>query len=116
MRVFDPDTPEGAKAPRDIARQRKTPRRREAFARASLGLTRSPFDEELAYAAGILGEFASELDITVDYFDRYLALRGLRSNDDRNWRGKELSAEEKYALAVVQNYARARQQPYPGVR
>jgi hypothetical protein len=36
------------------------------------------------------------------WFDRYLALRGIRAHDHRTYQGKELEADEQIALDAVQ--------------
>ena len=64
-----------------------------------------PFDAELTYAAGYMAEFVGGRIVSVDYYDRFLCLRGMRSHDDRNWRKRELTDEEKHALFQVQQFA-----------
>jgi hypothetical protein len=108
---LSPDTPEGRDARSEIRTRKKTTRRREAFARAVEGLTLDPFDERLAYLAGLEAEYVRGTYDVVDYYDRFLALRGIRVHDDRTWRRRELTDEEKHALAQIQQFE---SEPLPG--
>jgi hypothetical protein len=108
--VLSPDTPEGRDAPREIRLHKKTTRRREAFARAVEALALDPFDERLAYLAGLQAEYVRGSYDFVDYYDRFLALRGIRVHNDRTWRKRELDADEKHALAQIQEFE---SQPLP---
>ena len=104
VRAWRPDTQEGRDAPRAIRSKKKTRRRREAYARAVAGLRLDPFDEELAYAAGLMAEYVAGTLEALDYYDRFLTLRGIRVHDDRNWRGRELTPEESHALFQIQQF------------
>jgi hypothetical protein len=108
VRRLRPDTEEGRDAPRELARATKTSRRRQAHARALEGLADDPFDEELAHAAARMAEFTPGMHVAVDYYDRFLAMRGIRAHDDRNWRRRQLTDEEQHALFQVQEYERGR--------
>jgi len=99
-----PDTEEGRAAPREIRIQKKTTRRREAFDRAVEGLAQDPFDPELALLAGRMAEYVRGTYDAVDYFDRFLALRGIQVHDDRTWRKRELTPDESYALFQIQQF------------
>jgi hypothetical protein len=108
---LSPDTPEGREARREIRSRKKTTRRREAFARAVEGLALDPFDERLTYLAGLEAEYVRGTYDLVDYYNRFLALRGIRVHDDRTWRGRELTDEEEHALAQIQQFE---SEPLPG--
>ncbi len=103
VRVLRPDAGEGAEPP-ELAKQSKTSRRRAALHTALEGLIHDPLDPELAYAAGTMAEFVLGRLETLSLYDRFLALRGIRPHDDRNWRGRKLTEEEDYALFYVQRY------------
>ncbi len=105
VRLWRPDTEEGKDAPANVRSRKKTDRRRAAFQFALEGLANDPFDAELTYAAGYMAEFVGGRIVSVDYYDRFLCLRGMRSHDDRNWRKRELTDEEKHALFQVQQFA-----------
>jgi hypothetical protein len=100
--VLRPDTGAGEQAPREIEQLGKTTRRRLALERAREGLAHDPLDPELTYSAGIMAEYVFGRLETLSLFDRYLALRGIRPDDDRNWRERELTEEESHALFYIQ--------------
>lgn len=115
VRVLRPDTPEGRDAPREIQNRKKTSRRREAFARATLGLAHDPFDAELAFSAAQMAEYVGGALESVDYYDRFLVLRGIRVHDDRTWRKRVLTDEENHALFQIQQFESGLS-PLPGAR
>lgn len=104
VRVWQPQTPEGKQAPPEIRRIKKTARRREAYRRALQGLRNDPLDAELAYAAGTMAEFVAGTYESLSYFDRFLALSGIRVHDDRNWRKRKLTDEETHAVFQIQQF------------
>lgn len=103
-REWQPQTPEGEEAGSKITRQKKTTRRREAFARASASLLFDPLDPEMSYAAGLMARYVSGTLEALSYYDRFLALVGIRVHDDRTYRQRELSDAEKDALFFIQQY------------
>ncbi len=100
--VLRPDTPEGEQAGPEVANLSKTARRRAAMERALGGLLHDPLDPGLAYSAAITAELVRGRLEATSLFDRYLALRGIRPDDDRNWRHRRLTPEEDHALFYVQ--------------
>ena len=107
MRVWQPQTPEGKEAPREISRIKKTTRRRQAFRRATQGLHHDPLDDELAYAAALMARYVSGTLEALDYYDRFLALRGIRVHDSRTWgRYRKLTEREEEAVTFIQQAER----------
>jgi len=113
VRLWQPQTPEGKKAPSDIRRIKKTARRREAYRLALQGLRYDPLDEEMAYTAGLMAQFVAGTYESLSYFDRFLALRSIRSYDDRNWRKRKLTEQESTALFQIQQFE-SEEFPRPG--
>ena len=96
-----PDTPEGEAARPEIAALRKHERLRYAGAAGLAGLSFDPLDEICAFAAGSSEDFAWGPRRARAPYDRYLALRGIRSHDHRTLKGRKLTAWEQQALAGV---------------
>jgi hypothetical protein len=103
VRVLVPDTPEGQKPPADVQALSKSRRYAIAAYDAVGALSYDPLDEELNYFAGIATDFLQGQLQSRPYFDRYLALRGIRSHDHRTYQGRDLTAEERRALDAVQS-------------
>lgn len=99
-----PDTSEGSSVSGEIARMGKTNRYRAAYELARQGLASDPLDPELAWAAGHAAEFPYPGREGIPYFDRYLALVGVRAADPRPAGGRELTKREQEALTAVQAY------------
>lgn len=102
VRVLLPDTEEGARAPASIAELRKHQRYAYALRYAVEGLSQDPFEDELCYWAGIATDFLHDRWQSRVWFDRYLALRGIRAHLPETF-ARELGAEERYALELVQS-------------
>lgn len=100
--AFLPDSKEGRDAPREIQSMDKDDRMRAARTRALEGLTFDPLDEDLAWAAGHASDFMWGVRESRPWYDRYLALRGIRSHEDQGRIGRELDAREREALYAVQ--------------
>ena len=105
VRVWRPDNDEGKDLPRNIRSRTKTDRRQWTLRLAKEGLSYDPFDAELAYAAGWMADIVTQKIEAASYFDRFLALRGIRVHEDRNWRKRELTEEEKHAIFKVQEFS-----------
>lgn len=99
---WTPDTPEGLAAPEAVQRLPKHERMRRAFQRAAEGLALDPLDAELAWICGHALDFTEGLRRSRPYFDRFLALRGIRSHDHRTTARRTLDAREREALDAVQ--------------
>lgn len=98
---FLPGTPEGRAAPPEIARLRKHERLRMAGAVGLQGLSLDPLDEVCAFAAASAEDFAWGPRLSRPLFDRYLALRGIRTHDHLTLKGRRLTPWEQQALAAV---------------
>jgi len=103
VRARFPGTPEHEKAGPDVARQSKHQRYTAAAKEAAEALGYDPLGEELNWYAGEASDFLAGSIESRRYFDRYLALRGIRAHDHRTYQDRELSKEEKRALDVVQS-------------
>lgn len=80
----------------------KNQRFTEASRRAAEGLALDPLCEELNWLQGEVGDFLQGSLESRRFFDRYLALRGIRVHDYRTYKDRNLSHEEKRAIDVVQ--------------
>lgn len=101
-RFLQPNTPEGQDAPPDVQKQTKTKRRRAAYHKALEGLYEDPLNEELAYVAARMSRYVGGTLEALSHYDRFLALRGIRSHDHRTYQDRELDEKEKDALFFVQ--------------
>ena len=104
LRPFLPEMPEGAEPPEEIAEMKKSHRYAYANRLAVEGLARDPLSAELAYSAGLASDFAYDPRVTRPWFDRFLAIRGIRAHDERTSRslGRPLDSWELHALDEVQ--------------
>ncbi len=101
-----PDTPEGDKPRAEIARMKKTERINQAYALAVQGLGNDPLDPELAWAAGHARQFSWPGLEGIFYFDRFLALSGIRTSDVHPGNGRKLTAREQEAFNAVATFKR----------
>jgi hypothetical protein len=92
----------------------KNQRFTEAARDATAGLALDPLAEELNFLEGEVSDFLQGSLESRRYFDRYLALRGIRVHDYRTYQGKNLSREEKRAIEVVQAAGGGPQPGTPG--
>lgn len=97
-----PDTAEGRAAPAEIASAPRTERFRRGAAVARAGLVIDPLDEDLAWVAAHGTDFHWGIPESRPFYDRFLALRGIRSHDHRTHQDRELNAREREALDAVQ--------------
>jgi len=97
-----PESKEGRAAPEEIAALARHRRYGHALRRAVEGLGDDPLSADLSYWAGVASDFLYGALESRGWFDRYLALRGIRSSDHRTYQGRRLSAAEERALEVVQ--------------
>jgi hypothetical protein len=104
VRSLDPSTEESAKAPPDVKRMSKTRRRRAAIGKAYAGLAENPLDEALTLHVARLASYVGGVVEMIDYYDRYLALRGIRAHDSNTMKGRKLTDEESEALFEIQEY------------
>lgn len=102
-RAYDPDAPTGgAPAPRSLKGLTKSERRQRAARLAAMAAAADPLDEHAVWLAATASDAASGRTESRRWFDRYLALHGIRAHDDRTYRGRSLTAEERRALDAVQ--------------
>ena len=87
--------------PSQLAAMSKTDRHRYALSEAVRGLAADPLHEELSYWMGVASDLIDTPRESRAWFDRFLALRGIRAQDARTTTGRELTFQEKYALEKV---------------
>jgi hypothetical protein len=98
---FDEPQP-GAEPAKEVANLSRPERLRVARGLAARALAKDPLDEEATWiAAKTIDFFEGEL-YSRPYYDRYLALRGIRSHEWRTLRDRALTTREQDALNVVQ--------------
>jgi hypothetical protein len=105
VRELLPETPEGAKANAEIQSLPKSRRYAYAAHTAAQALGYDALNEELNYLAGLAADFSYGQLESRRWFDRYLALRGIRSNEYKTYGDRKLTREERRALDVVQQLA-----------
>jgi hypothetical protein len=100
--VLSPLTPEGREAPVEVEKLGKSKRHDYAARTAVEGLSFDLMNEELNRLAGESIDFQWGGLESRRWFDRYLALRGIRSHDNRSYDYKKLDEHERRALERVQ--------------
>ena len=108
VRVLEmlPDTAQGNKARSEIARMKKTERMNHAYGLAIEGLSSDPLDPELAWAAGHARYLSWPGLDSIIYFDRFLALVGIRTSDARPGAGRKFTPREQEAFSAVTTFKR----------
>jgi hypothetical protein len=102
VRELVPETPEGAKASDEIQALSKSRRYAYAAHTGAEALSYDPLNEELNYLVGLACDFNFGALESRRWFDRFLALRGIRSNDYKTYGDRKLTREENRALDAVQ--------------
>jgi hypothetical protein len=102
VRAYFPGTPESERAGPEITRLSKSKRYTDAGKMIARGLREDPLNEDLNWLAGETSDLLSGAIESKRFFDRYLALRGIRAHDHRTYKDRKLSREEKRALDAVQ--------------
>jgi hypothetical protein len=97
-----PEGEPGRRAPPDVQALAKHERMRGAGYRAIRGASVDPLDDELAWIAAHASDFLYGLLESRPWYDRFLALRGIRAHDHRTHAGRRLDARESEALEAVQ--------------
>ncbi|MFT7486963.1 MAG: hypothetical protein ACI9F9_002820 [Candidatus Paceibacteria bacterium] len=87
-----------AKAMLELSRSK---RHRFALSESLRGLDLDPLSEELTYITGIAAAELQDPRETRGWFDRYLAMRGIRSDVQATMKGRDLTPEEKRCLEEV---------------
>lgn len=100
MRRLLPLTPEGRDAT-SLAPLKHSERYRRAADTGAEGLLRDPLHGDIHYLMGLSVDFFAGRDSSIPYFDRFLALRGVRHWDHRTFAFRELDDLEEYALLAV---------------
>ncbi len=96
--------PEGFDPPPTLLKMRKTRRHQLALSEALRGIGFDPFNAELAYRAGLCTDQLYGPLESRQWFDRFLALRGIRLHLSGTTE-HGLSKEEEYALLIVRRGA-----------
>lgn len=91
--------------PREVAREDRGDRMRYAHEFALSGLSYDPMDEELVWITARANDYKWSRLRSRPWYDRYLALRGISSRDDRTYRHRTLTERERTALFEVQQPA-----------
>ncbi len=103
VRAAMPDTPEGRKAPPDVRELSKASRYTLAARAGAEALAVDPLSDELCYLVAVSTDFQWGIRDSRQWFDRYLALRGIRANDHRTYKDRQLTADERRALEALQS-------------
>ena len=103
VRTLLPETADREQVSREVAAMPKHRRCELATWRALEGLAEDPLSEDLEWCAGAAKDFLRGALESRAYFDRYLALRGIRAHEHATLKGRELTKEERRALEVVQS-------------
>ena len=91
----------------ELRKMSKTERRRRTREKALESLAYDPLDREAAYLAGQSARMVHGTVEALSHYDRFLALDGVRYNDDSTYRRRELTDRQEDALLYIQG---ARQQ------
>lgn len=100
VKLYMLELPEGVSAPRELLQMTKFARYQHALSEALKGIGSAPFDEELLYRTGLITDLLYDTQESRQWFDRYLALRGIRLHLSQTTE-RDLSEEERYALGVL---------------
>ncbi|MBI5363799.1 MAG: hypothetical protein HZA53_11520 [Planctomycetes bacterium] len=100
-RELDPDRAPSTAVSKSVAALGKSERRQRAARIASQAAAFDPLSEEAIWIAATTSDAAYGRFEARRWFDRYLALHGIRAYDDRTYRGRELTAEEERALDAL---------------
>jgi hypothetical protein len=105
IRPYFPGTPESEAADAEIKSLSKS--RRYAYASRAVveALNYDPLNEELNWFGGESSDFLWGSMESRRWFDRFLALRGIRVHDHRTFKDRTLTREEKRAIDAVQAVA-----------
>ena len=91
--------------PAEIRAMSKQARYSLALRHANEGLAEDPFSQELTFYAALATDWSAGVRLSRPWFDRYLALRGIRAHDHRTYQGRKLEPDEQTALDEVQHGA-----------
>ncbi len=102
VRELVPDTAEGAKPSAEVQELSKSRRYAYAVHTGMEALGFDPLNEELNYLVGLSADFNNGALESYRWFDRFLALRGIRAHEYKTYGDRKLTREEKYALDRLQ--------------
>lgn len=105
VRAYFPGTPEGDKADPEIRALSKSRRYAHASPAVLEALSYDLLNDELNWLAGESSDFLWGAMESQRWFDRYLALHGIRVNDHRTYKDRTLTHQEKRAIDAVQAVA-----------
>ena len=113
IRPYLPGTPESEKSDPEIKSLSKSKRYAYVSRAVAEALNYDPLNEELNWIGGESSDFLWGSMESRRWFDRYLALRGIRVNDNRTLKDRTLTREEKRAIDAVQAVAATPTNPQP---
>lgn len=113
IRPYFPGTPESEKADPEVKSLSKSQRYAYASRAVVEALTYDPLNEDLNWFGGESSDFLWGSIESKRWFDRYLALRGIRVHDHRTFKDRTLTREEKRAIDAVQAVAMTPSSPQP---
>ena len=89
--------------PAEVLAMSKQDRHRVALRHAQEGLAEDPFSPELSFYMALSTDWLVDRLRSRPWFDRYLALNGIRAHDHRTYQGNVLSPDLQIALDAVQS-------------
>jgi len=89
--------------PVEVLKMNKQERFEVAMRHAAAGLSEDPFSPELCFYMALSTDWLVDRVRSRSWFDRFLALKGVRAHDHRTYQGKELSEDVQFALDAVQS-------------
>ena len=97
-----PDSDVAKQAPPDVQKLSRSERMRGARLRAQQALALDPLDPDAVWAYAHATDFQFGIVESRAWYDRFLALRGIRSHDHRTYAERKLELREREALDTVQ--------------
>ena len=89
--------------PAEVLKMKKHERFEVAIRHAAEGLAEDPLSPELCFYMALSTDWLVDRVRSRSWFDRFLALKGVRAHDHRTYQGKELSPDVQIALDAVQS-------------
>jgi len=94
-------SPEGDDPPREVQQMAKFRRYQHALSEALTGLSYDPLDEELTYWVGFCTDYLFRTIDARQWYDRYLAMRGIRVDRNETFAERRLTEREERAKEAV---------------
>jgi hypothetical protein len=101
-RDVDPDSPRADQAPKNVRALTKSERRQRAAKCANEATLLDPLHDEYVWLMAATSEIAYGKLAARPWFDRYLALHGIRASESKSYQLRTLTREEERALVAVQ--------------